>query len=84
MQNFKVSQGIGDGPRPVVYLYEGTLELTIDGVEYDYRFFYEYDERDGQKTLEFTEDEPPMDFDREEFENYCQDQVEASWEGEEV
>lgn len=71
---FEVSQGIGDEARPVVWLYQGTVETNGDS----FRFWYEYDERDGEKKLEFVDEEPnEFDlFDFQQFEIYCQLQVE--------
>ena len=76
MSEFKVTHGIGeDNARPIMYLYEGAVEHN--GIEY--RFWFQYDERDGEKLLEFLSYEPGEGFDREAFEDYCYSQVEKLW-----
>lgn len=61
--------------RPTVWLLEGAL--TYKGTQYP--FWYEYDERDGERRLEFKADEPDWTFDSTTFEDACQAQLEKSY-----
>lgn len=77
MAQFEITHGIGeDEAYTVVWQYKGNLEL--DGKSYP--FWYEYDERDGDQTLEFESVQPSSDFDFTGLEAYCYAQVAKKWE----
>jgi hypothetical protein len=66
-----------DTARPVVWLIRGFVEHDSD----DYRFWYQYDERDGEVLYEFDgtdPDESNVEFDYQAFMKECQDEVERS------
>lgn len=56
---------------PTVWLIRGTLGK--------HSFWYEYDERDGQATLEFDTTEPGEAYDGAKLYAACQAELEKSW-----
>lgn len=73
---FEVSHGVGEEiARPTVWLYEG----SVDHEGESFAFWYEADERDGDRTLEFTHEDPTDrdSFDVEAFEAFCEVKVQA-------
>jgi hypothetical protein len=61
--------------RPTVWLIEGVVEYKGN----QFAFWYQYDERDGEKLYEFRDGEPSDDFDFQAFEDSCQARLEKSW-----
>jgi len=53
--------------RPVMWLIEGYVDYKVE----TYKFWFEYDGRDGEVNYEFTHCQPPDDFDYDEFRRLC-------------
>lgn len=61
--------------RPTMWLIEGIVTYKGD----EFRFWYEYSEQDGEKTLDFPDDQPNYDFDFQALEDAAHEQVRKSF-----